>query len=251
MTAATTSAPIDLDLEMRNTFAGQNLEALRRQFLDQGEFLLVEDLLPSPILTRVLEHLPTLDPLIHRNFVPRVKKGGSVGRHELDRASPLIPDLYRSPALRSFLQHLAGDTLLDCPASDPHTYALYYYTEPGDYITWHYDTSYYRGRRYTLLFGLVNESTATLDCQLHRANPDRESVDLSVPLRPGTFVFFNGDTVWHQVTPLGPDQRRVSLTMEFVTDPRMTPWHRFVSHMKDSIAYFGFRQVFRPRKHTA
>ncbi len=251
MTGTATSSVPTLDSDLRAALAALDHETLRRQFTEQGEFLLVENFLPPTLLTRVLERLPGLEPLVHRNFVPRVKKGGSVSRHVLDRAFPLIPELYRSPALRAFLQELAGDTLLDCPASDPHTYALYYYTEPGDYITWHYDTSYYRGRRYTLLFGLVNDSTATLDCQLHRTRTDRDTIDLSVPLRPGTLVFFNGDTVWHQVTPLGPDERRVSLTLEFVTDPRMTPWHRFVSHMKDSIAYFGFRQVFRGRKQTA
>jgi len=25
----------------------------------------------------------------------------------------------------------------------------------------------------------------------------------------------------------------------------MRPWRRFISNMKDAIAYFGFRQVFR------
>ena len=244
MTTIATPRVTDADAVMGRALTTFDLPALRHQFADQGEFLLLEDVLPRELLDHSLAQFPALDPLVHRNFVPRVKKGGSVGRHALDRACPLIPELYRSPALRSFLQNLTGSTLLDCPDSDPHAYALYYYTEPGDYITWHYDTSYYRGQRYTLLFGLVNDSTATLDCQLHRTRTDRDPVDLSVPLRPGTMVFFNGDTVWHQVTPLGPDQRRVSLTMEFVTDPRMTPWHRFVSHMKDSIAYFGFRQVF-------
>jgi hypothetical protein len=38
---------------------------------------------------------------------------------------------------------------------------------------------------------------------------------------------------------------RVSLTFEYVTDARMRPWRRFISNMKDAVAYFGFRQVFR------
>jgi hypothetical protein len=41
---------------------------------------------------------------------------------------------------------------------------------------------------------------------------------------------------------------RVSLTFEYVTDARMRPWCRFISNMKDAIAYFGFRQVFRSRR---
>jgi hypothetical protein len=39
----------------------------------------------------------------------------------------------------------------------------------------------------------------------------------------------------------------VSLTLEYVTDARMTPAKRFVSNMKDAIAYFGFRSVFTRR----
>jgi hypothetical protein len=34
------------------------------------------------------------------------------------------------------------------------------------------------------------------------------------------------------------------LTFEYVTDPRMSPWWRLISNMKDAFAYFGFRQVF-------
>ena len=40
-------------------------------------------------------------------------------------------------------------------------------------------------------------------------------------------------------------ERRVSLTFEYVTDPRMHAGWRIISKMKDAIAYFGFRQVFR------
>jgi hypothetical protein len=60
-------------------------------------------------------------------------------------------------------------------------------------------------------------------------------------------VLFNGDRLWHAVTPLGPGEERVSLTMELVTDSTMGPFRRFVSNMKASIAYFGFRAVFGGR----
>jgi hypothetical protein len=42
-------------------------------------------------------------------------------------------------------------------------------------------------------------------------------------------------------------EERVSLTLEYVTDPAMSPLKRFVSNMKDAIAYFGFRAVIRGR----
>ena len=55
------------------------------------------------------------------------------------------------------------------------------------------------------------------------------------------------DKLWHKITPLGEREERVSLTLEYVTDPSMTPVKRFISNMKDAVAYFGFRSVFTRR----
>jgi hypothetical protein len=65
-----------------------------------------------------------------------------------------------------------------------------------------------------------------------------------VQLPPGGAVFFDGDKLRHRITPLGAGERRVSLTFEYVTDPRMRRARRLISQMKDAVAYFGFRQVF-------
>jgi hypothetical protein len=65
-----------------------------------------------------------------------------------------------------------------------------------------------------------------------------------VQLPPGGAVFFDGDKVRHRITPLQAGEKRVSLTFEYVTDPRMSLGRRLISQMKDAVAYFGFRQVF-------
>ena len=71
--------------------------------------------------------------------------------------------------------------------------------------------------------------------------------EIALATEPGTLVLFHGDKLWHKITPLGENEERVSLTLEYVTDPAMTPAKRFVSNMKDAIAYFGFRSVFKRR----
>jgi hypothetical protein len=140
---------------------------------------------------------------------------------------------------------LSGERLQPSPVEDPHAYALYFYTRPGDHIGWHYDTSYYAGRRYTLLLGVVDESSCRLDYELHTRDRDVDVVPGSVRIPPGGLVFFDGDKLRHRITPLADGERRVSLTFEYVTDPAMRPWRRVISNMKDAVAYFGFRQVFR------
>jgi len=126
---------------------------------------------------------------VNRNYLPGHKQGGSVSRHAIDELAPVIANLYRSPALIEWLGQLAGERLHMSPDDDPHAYALYFYTRAGDHIGWHYDTSYYAGRRYTLLLGVIEESSCRLDYQLHTRNRGRNAVSGSVQIPPGGWCF--------------------------------------------------------------
>ncbi|AMM13375.1 MAG: 2OG-Fe(II) oxygenase [Pseudomonadota bacterium] len=218
---------------------------LHKTFDDQGAFLYLEDFLPSAFTEKLVEAVRAVTPSINRNYIPGHKAGGSVSRHTIDELAPFIADLYRSPALIKWLEKISGDTLQESPADDPHAYALYFYTKAGDHIGWHYDTSYYEGRRYTLLLGVMDDSSCRLDYELHTRTPEIPDQPGSVQIPPGGLVFFDGDKLRHRITPARANEFRVSLTFEYVTNPNMRPWQRFISNMKDSIAYFGFGQVFR------
>jgi alkylated DNA repair dioxygenase AlkB len=220
-------------------------DSLRREFVSQGAFLYLEDFLPRELTDSLIAAVATVQSSVNRNYLPGHKQGGSVSRHTIDRMAPSIAKLYRSPELMHFLEGLAGERLQVSPADDPHAYALYFYTRPGDHIGWHYDTSYYAGRRYTLLLGVIDRSSCRLDYQLHTREAGVAVVDASVRIPPGGLVFFDGDKLRHRISPLGAGEMRVSLTFEYVTDPKMHVWWRLISNMKDAVAYFGFRQVFR------
>jgi len=96
-----------------------------------------------------------------------------------------------------------------------------------------------------VLVGLIERSSSRLVCQLHKKDPSRPPVELALATHPGTVVAFNGDKLWHAITPLGDNEERVSLTLEYVTDPSMHPLKRLFSNLKDAFAYFGLRAVFR------
>jgi hypothetical protein len=55
----------------------------------------------------------------------------------------------------------------------------------------------------------------------------------------GTLTVFCGSKVWHAVTPLGPGERRVILSMSYADDPSMTPWRWLFENVKDALMYFG------------
>lgn len=76
----------------------------------------------------------------------------------------------------------------------------------------------------------------------------QEPKELQLATPPGSMVIFNGDRLWHAVTPLGEEEERIVLTMEYVTNPEMGRFKRFISTMKDAIAYFGFSTVLQGRR---
>lgn len=212
--------------------------------MEQGSFLFLPEFFSPDLTARLASAVAAVQSSVNRNYLPGHKQGGSVGRHIIDQHAPFIAELYRSPALMDMLADIAGERLQLSPPDDPHAYALYFYTRPGDHIGWHYDTSYYAGRRYTVLFGVIDQSSCRLDYELHTREKGVAVVPGSIRIPPGGLVFFDGDALRHRITPLGEGEMRVSLTFEYVTDVRMRRGWRLISNLKDALGYFGFRQVF-------
>ena len=240
--------PSTVVADIGRALAAVDVDEARERYWHQNEFIVLEQLFPEPLVAQWLADVERVRPAINRNYIPRHKKGGSVSHHTLRAEAPAILELYRAPAFLDFVRAIVGREASPCPERDPHACALYFYTEPGDHIGFHYDTSYYKGQRYTVLLGLIERSSSRLVCQLHRGDPNRTVEELRLATHPGTLVLFNGDKLWHAITPLGADEERVSLTLEYVTDAGMHPLKRLFSDMKDAVAYFGFRQVFAPKR---
>ena len=249
MSESTTTVVVDA---VERALAGLDFDDVKKTYWEQNEFVCLERWLPASIVERMVAEVERVRPAIHRNYIPRHKKGGSVSYYTLVEQAPTILALYRAPAFVRFLAGLTGRPLQPCPESDPHACALYFYTEPGDHIGFHFDTSYYKGSRYTVLVGLIERSSSRLVCQLFKDDPGgRPLVEFRLATHPGTLVAFNGDKLWHAITPLGQHEERVSLTLEYVTDPSMSAMKRLFSNLKDSFAYFGLKTVFTGRARAA
>ncbi|HJU06595.1 MAG TPA: 2OG-Fe(II) oxygenase [Nitrospiraceae bacterium] len=225
--------------------AALDLEQISKDYWEQNEFVCLERFLPEAVVSEYLiPDVVRLKPQLNRNYIPGHKKGGSVSYYTVREQMPVFLDLYRSPVFMDFMSRLVGRPLMLCPDNDPHACALYYYTEPGDHIGFHYDTSYYKGARYTVLMGLIDRSpSCRLVCQLYKDDPTRQMKELTLATAPGTMVIFNGDKLWHAVTPLGEGEERVALTMEYVTNQEMGRINRLYSNLKDAFGYFGLKAL--------
>ncbi|HET9963181.1 MAG TPA: 2OG-Fe(II) oxygenase [Nitrospiraceae bacterium] len=227
--------------------AALDVDRLQQQYWEQNEFLYLNEFLPRDLVEALLvPEARTVKSDLNRNYIPGHKKGGSVSYYTVIEKAPQFLEIYRSASFRSFLNALTKAPLQLCPDNDPHSCALYYYTEPGDHIGYHYDTSYYNGARYTVLMGLLDRSAqCRLVADLFKDVPGKQVIHKEFATAPGDLVIFNGDKLWHAVTPLGQGEERIVLTMEYVTNPEMGAWKRLYSNLKDSFAYFGLRAVFK------
>lgn len=218
---------------------------LAARFGADNEWLWLEDCLPVSTVTRFQARIPELQAAIHRGHVARYRKSGNLSRHALDERAPEIAALYRSEQFVSWLSALVGETLYCLPAGDAHAYAMVFHTRAGDHVSWHRHAAHYAGKRYTVLLGVLDDSAAGFEYEATEADaPAGSRASGQGRLRPGTLCLFNTDTMRYRLTPLAAGERRIVLAFDYVTDTRIGRWPRFVSDIRDSIGYFGFRDVF-------
>lgn len=225
---------------LEETINASNINHYAQEF-QPHEMLVIKDFLPPEfVIQNFAPEVEYCTKFIHRVKVPRFKKSGSVSRHQIKQHAPNLFHIYQSEAMKKFIEQIVGEKLSLCPDSDPHAVALYSYTEPGDHIGVHYDKSFYKGRRYTVLLGMIQDSEKSkLICYPGANKINRKKNPIEVLTHPGTLVIFNGDRLWHEVSALGENERRVILTMEYLTDTRISALNKLVSDLKDRFLYFG------------
>ena len=176
-----------IERRVQRAIEALDVDLLRHSYRDQNEFVSLDQFLPLPMVDQFLSEVDRLRADVNRNYVPGHKKGGSVSFYTVLHKAPALLAFYRSPALIAFLSRLVNAHLMLCPEDDPHSCALYYYKQPGDYIGFHYDKSYYKGARYTVLIGLVERSEhCRLVARVRTRGETEEIRETRIPMDPGT-----------------------------------------------------------------
>ena len=136
----------------------ERLKKLKFEFQENDEFIIIPNFLSEDIVAKMQLELEKIKEDVHRSYIPNHKKGGSIPRTTLKKKSPLFTSIYESEKIQEFFKQITDRDLFPCPGRDLHACALYLYTEEGDHIDYHFDTSYYNGDRYTALLGIINRS---------------------------------------------------------------------------------------------
>jgi len=219
--------------------AGPLAEAFATQHVARAE-----DFLDAKSLACVRDEAIAIRAKRKRSFIPTHKKGGTVSYEEIHRSCPYALAFYHSLAVRKFVSDVVRSPVENAADHDQSAESILYYEEEGDHIHWHFDHNFYKGRQFTALLSLVNESsdgpmsTATLTCK------GAFGTERAVDTRAGSFVIFEGAKVLHRATPAAKGDLRILLSMTFNTDPRISLLGEAARRVKDT-AFFGVGVLFK------
>ncbi|MCP9456688.1 MAG: hypothetical protein NNA18_11355, partial [Nitrospira sp.] len=117
-----TETTAEIEEHLRAVTDAADPSFLHRLYWEQNEFVRLERFIPQPVIERCTREVDLLEGDIHRNYVPGHKQGGSVSYYVIREKAAAIVALYRSEALRSFLNRLIGGEPIEwCPENDPHS----------------------------------------------------------------------------------------------------------------------------------
>jgi hypothetical protein len=233
---------------LRELAAGLDVDALTRRFRED-ELLVLPDFLPPAVLAQVVAETRRVMPRARRSYLPFVRKGGAVSHPTITAEAPGLHALQASPSLRALFQRIAGPVLEQRKQDDPHASAVYTYTEPGDFIRWHYDDCGCEPQAaYSIILGLIDRSTCLLELVTFKKSPGKAQVRRLVKTTPGTLVFFCGSNVWHRVTPLGRGEERATFSWVYVTEGKHPHGlDKLYLEAMNTLLYFGPRRLFKKR----
>jgi len=113
----------------------------------------------------------------------------------------------------------------------PTTCSILIYEKEGDWINWHYDYNYYKGRFFTVLIPISNNITCTK--YQYRINNNIKQIDLI-----DDAIIFEGNYLYHNASKLCKNETRHILSLQYVTDNSMSYLNKLRIKFKD-YAYIG------------
>ncbi len=217
-------------------------DQLAKSFARDG-IVRIENFLSPNSLQMLRAEAEASVPRMTRSYIPTHKKGSTLSYENIHRHAHGCLGFYHSPHVREWISQITGTNVVPTPDGDQSSLSVLCYREAGDHINWHYDHNFYRGRHFTVLLSLANESASggvsqsTLMRRL--AGVDDEAFDTS----PNSLVVFEGTRVLHRASPTAEGDLRIMLSMTYCTDPRIHWLKEFARRVKDT-AFYGIRALW-------
>lgn len=203
----------------------------------------IDDFVTADCLQTLRREAESSVPLMAASFIPTHKKGRTLSYEMIHHHAPACLSFYHSPMVQQRVSKIVGMPVFPTPDGDQSSLSVLCYHEAGDHINWHYDHNFYRGRHFTVLLSLANESTAGGVSQSNLMRKRPGGIEQIYPTPANTLVIFEGARVLHRASPTAEGDLRIMLSMTYCADPRTNWLKEFARRIKDT-AFYGIRALW-------
>jgi hypothetical protein len=217
---------------------GSLAEAFKREYIVRIENFVSPEYLQS-LRAEAERSVPYMTP----SFIPTHKKGRTLSYEKIHSHAPGCLGFYHSPVVHEWVTTIVGMPVFPTPDGDQSSLSILCYKEKGDHINWHYDHNFYRGRHFTVLLSLANESATGGLSQSNYLKKHPDGQDQVFGTSPNTMIVFEGARVLHKASPTAEGDLRIMLSMTYCADPRTNVLKEFARRVKDT-AFYGIRALW-------
>ena len=139
------------------------------------------------------------------------KNGITISTQNIMKYSSSIIDFYKNK-LCTIISNKVGVKLYPTDLNYPTSCSVLIYENENDWINWHYDYNYYKGRFFTVLIPITHAKTCTV---FQFMNDKKEIFDIALTNKA---LCIEGNFLYHRATKLCKNQKRILLSFQFVTD---------------------------------
>lgn len=159
------------------------------------------------------------------------KGGRTIPCNELWKLLPEVKELQIS--LIPKISYAIGEQVYLTEDNLPTTCSMLIYEKNGDFINWHYDVNYYKGRFFTLIIPVTINETCTKFKFMQKGK------SIEIGNEQSQSILFEGERLFHMATPICKGEFRVVLSFQYVTNTDIDITKMMLLKFKDSTAYVG------------
>eukprot|EP00798_Chlamydomonas_sp_ICE-L_P029475 gene29475-5822_t len=172
---------------------------------------ILKNIVLRPVLKNRLKAISDDPSKSKRVNIARWKAGKTADTQTLFKACPEMVGFYANMA--NYISNIVGEKVYNTDPRLKKTCVILIYDSKGDFINWHYDVNYYRGRFFTLLIPVSTEDTCTTF-----VFKNNKGVAEPIRLGKGEAILFEGERSFHMASKLCEGNKRVILSMQFTTN---------------------------------
>ena len=126
-----------------------------------------------------------------------------------------VKDFYENDEFARIASEAFDERVTFAPISEQYRIFSRLYEDDDDFLDWHYDNNFTKGKRYTLVIPVMVDECNTSEFMIKDRKTEEE---ILIPVQVGQGVIYNGTDVYHKITQQTKHCRRMVIIIPFYSN---------------------------------